>query len=128
VQEIMTREVVTVPANISLEQLVHQYFLHYPYRGFPVKDNGNIMGLITLEKIKDVPPGEHPVLMVKDFIIPRSAQMMITPGITLEEALKKMTVENLDRLLVMQQEEMVGVITRSTLMRFVEMKQILEPH
>jgi Zn-dependent protease/predicted transcriptional regulator len=127
VQEIMTREVVTVPSNLSLEQLVHQYFLHYPYRGFPVKDDGNVLGLITLEKIKDIPPAEYPVLIVKDFTVPRSAEMIITPGMTLEEALKKMTLENLDRLLVMQQEEMVGVITRSTLMRFVEIKQILEP-
>ena len=60
-------------------------------------------------------------------MIPRTKENMITPGVTLEEALKKMTLENLDRLLVMQEEKMVGVITRSTLLRFVEIKQILEP-
>jgi Zn-dependent protease/predicted transcriptional regulator len=127
VQDMMTREVITVPPDLSLDQLVHQYFLHYPYRGFPVKDNGQVLGLITLAKIKDIPPAEYPVLTVKQFMIPRTKDIMITPGITLDEVLKKMTLRNLDRLLVIQQEELVGVITRSTLMRFVEIQQILEP-
>jgi Zn-dependent protease/predicted transcriptional regulator len=127
VQEMMTREVITVPVDLSLDQLVHQYFLHYPYRGFPVKDNGQVVGLITLAKIKDIPPGEYPVLTVKQFMMPRTHEIMITPGLTLGEALQKMTLNNLDRLLVMRQDDLVGLITRSTLMRFVEIQQILEP-
>jgi hypothetical protein len=38
-----------------------------------------------------------------------------------------MTLQNLDRLLVMQQDDLVGIITQSTLRRFVEIQQILEP-
>jgi Zn-dependent protease/predicted transcriptional regulator len=127
VQEMMTREVITVPADLSLEELFQQYFLHYPYRGFPVKDNGRVVGLITLAKVKGVPAIEFPVLTVKQFMIPRTKDIMITPGITLGEALSKMTLKNLDRLLVMQQDELAGIITQSTLMRFVEIHQILEP-
>jgi Zn-dependent protease/predicted transcriptional regulator len=127
VEDMMTRQVITVPGDLSLEQLVHQYFLHYPYRGFPVKDNGQVVGLITLAKIKDIPPGEYPVLTVKQFMMPRTHEIMITPGLTLGDALKKMTLNNLDRLLVMRQDNLVGLITRSTLMRFVEIRQILEP-
>ncbi|MEJ2672847.1 MAG: site-2 protease family protein [Deltaproteobacteria bacterium] len=127
VQEMMTREVITVPADLSLEELFQQYFLHYPYRGFPVRDNGRVVGLITLAKVKGVPAIEFPVLTVKQFMIPRTKDIMITPGITLGEALSKMTLKNLDRLLVMQQDELAGIITQSTLMRFVEIHQILEP-
>jgi len=128
VQEMMTREVITVPADLSLEQLVHQYFLHYPYRAFPVKDNfGQIVGLITLAKIKDIPPIEYPALTVKQFMMPRSKDIMISPGINLDEALQKMTLNNLDRLLVMQQNDLVGIITQSTLLRFVEIQKILKP-
>jgi Zn-dependent protease/predicted transcriptional regulator len=127
VQDMMTREVITVPADLTLDQLFHQYFLHYPYRGFPVKDNGQVLGLITLAKIKDIPPAEYPVLTVKEFMIPRTKEIMITPGITLDEAMKKMTLANFDRLLVMRQDELVGIITQSTLRRFVEIQQILKP-
>jgi Zn-dependent protease/CBS domain-containing protein len=127
VQEMMTREVITVPAELSLYDLFQQYFLHYPYRGFPVEEQGQIVGLITLAKVKGIPAREFPVLTVKQFMIPRRKDIMITPGLTLGEALTKMTLKNLDRLLVMQGEELVGIITRNSLMRFVEIRQILEP-
>lgn len=127
VREIMTREVVTVTANLSLYELIYHYFLQYPYRGFPVKDDGRILGMISLNQVKDIPPGEYPVLSVKDFLTRLSDDMVISPEGTLDEAMKQMTQTDLDRLLVMQQGELVGLITRKSLMRFVEIKQILEP-
>jgi Zn-dependent protease/predicted transcriptional regulator len=127
VREIMTREVVTVTANLSLYELIYHYFLQYPYRGFPVKEDGRILGMISLNQVKDIPPGEYPVLGIKDFITRLSDDMVISPEGTLDEAMKQMTQKDLDRLLVMQQGELVGLITRKSLMRFVEIKQILEP-
>jgi Zn-dependent protease/predicted transcriptional regulator len=127
VREIMTREVVTVTANLSLYELIYHYFLQYPYRGFPVKDDGRILGMISLNQVKDLPPGEYPVLSIKDFVTRLSDDMVISPEGTLDEAMKQMTQKDLDRLLVMQQGELVGLITRKSLLRFVEIKQILEP-
>jgi Zn-dependent protease/predicted transcriptional regulator len=127
VREIMTREVVTVTANLSLYELIYHYFLQYPYRGFPVKEDGRIVGMISLNQVKDIPPGEYPVLSIKDFVTRLSDDMVISPEGTLDEAMKQMTQKDLDRLLVMQQGELVGLITRKSLMRFVEIKQILEP-
>jgi Zn-dependent protease/predicted transcriptional regulator len=127
VREIMTREVVTVTANLSLYELIYHYFLQYPYRGFPVKEDGRILGMISLNQVKDIPPGEYPVLGIKDFITRLSDDMVISPEGTLDEAMKQMTQKDLDRLLVMQQGELVGLITRKSLLRFVEIKQILEP-
>ncbi|MCK9375216.1 MAG: site-2 protease family protein [Syntrophobacterales bacterium] len=127
VQEIMTREVVTVTAGLSLYDLIHRYFLHYPYRGFPVKDDGRILGLVSLNKVKDIPPGEYPTLAVRDFVTPLSDDTVIAPEVSLDEALKQMIRQEQDRLLVMQQGQLAGIITRHTLTRFVEIKQILEP-
>jgi Zn-dependent protease/predicted transcriptional regulator len=127
VSEMMTRETITVSTDLNLDQLVHQYFLHYPYRGFPVKDEfGQVVGLITLDKIRKIPPKEYPVLTVKQFMIPRSKEILTTPGIHLDEAMQKMITNNLDRLLVMQQNNLVGIITQTTLRRFMEMQKILK--
>ena len=43
-QEIMTREVVTVQPDMTISQLVHDYFLHYTYGGFPVLADGRVVG------------------------------------------------------------------------------------
>jgi Zn-dependent protease/predicted transcriptional regulator len=127
VREVMTRKVVTVPPNLSLYDLFYHYFLQYPYRGFPVKDDGRILGMISLNKVKDIPPGEYPVLSVKDFVTRINNDMVISPEGTLDAAMKQMTQTDQDRLLVVQQGELVGLITLKSLLRFVEIKQILEP-
>jgi Zn-dependent protease/predicted transcriptional regulator len=128
VADLMARQVIAVPAELSLYDLVHQYFLHYPFHGFPVKDEfGQLVGCITLAKIKDIPPKEYPVLTVRQFMTPRSKDNMITPGVNLDEAMHKMTVNDLDRLLVMQENRLAGVITMGTLVRFLEIQRILSP-
>ena len=38
-----------------------------------------------------------------------------------------MTQAEQDRLLVMDQDRMIGLITRTTLLRFVQVKRLLEP-
>jgi Zn-dependent protease/predicted transcriptional regulator len=127
VRQVMTREVVTVPANLSLYEMIHFYFLHYPYRGFPVRDDGRVVGLISLAKVRDIPPGEYPVLTVRELMTPQTADMVISPEASLELVSKRMTRTGQDRLLVMERGELVGLITNHTLMRFVEIKRILEP-
>jgi Zn-dependent protease/CBS domain-containing protein len=128
VEKMMTRQVIIVPADLSLDKLIHEYFMHYPYHGFPVKDEyGQIVGLITLSKIKNIPAKEYPVLTVGQFMIPRTKDILVTPGINLDEALQKMIVNNFDRLMVMQENRLVGIITQTTLKRFVEIQKMLTP-
>jgi len=43
------------------------------------------------------------------------------------DALQKMSQEGLGRLLVMDGDRMVGMITKTGLLRFLEIKGILEP-
>ena len=59
VDEVMVREVVTVPPDLTISQLIHDYFLHYAYRGFPVTDNGRVLGVVSVTAVRQLRREEY---------------------------------------------------------------------
>ena len=127
VREIMTREVVSVSPDMTISQLVHDYFLHYTYGGFPVMADGRVVGVVSIAAVRQVPRQEQDSRKVAEVLEPISDQLTIGGEVSLAEALSRMTLADQDRLLVMDQDRMIGLITRTTLLRFVQVKRLLEP-
>jgi Zn-dependent protease/predicted transcriptional regulator len=128
VEEVMVREVVAVPPDLPLSRLVHDYFLHYAYRGFPVVDQGKVMGMVSVVEVRRVPPEQHDTRRVADIMTPLGPELLISPDTSLAEALVRMSQEEQDRLLVLQPDQtLAGLITKTGLLRFVQVKRILEP-
>jgi Zn-dependent protease/predicted transcriptional regulator len=127
VREIMTREVVSVSPDMTISQLVHDYFLHYTYGGFPVLADGRVVGVVSIAGVRQVPRQEQDSRKVAEIMEPMGEHLTIAGEVSLAEALSRMTQADLDRLLVMDQDRMIGLITRTTLLRFVQVKRLLEP-
>jgi Zn-dependent protease/predicted transcriptional regulator len=62
--ELMTRDLVTIPAHLSLQEAIDRYFLHYDHSAFPVTDGGAIVGLLSLRRLRQVDPAERASLRV----------------------------------------------------------------
>ena len=124
-EEMMVAEVVSIPSGSTVEQAIHDYFLHYGYRGFPVSRDGNVVGVISLNEVKQVPDQERARKPVDEVMIPSGPRIQIAPDATLADALKKMAREQVGRLLVMQDSHMAGMITRTGLLRYVELRNTL---
>jgi predicted transcriptional regulator len=125
VQEIMIDDVVSVPPDLSLEQLVHDYFLRYGYRGFPVVQDGKVLGLISIMHMQGIADDQRQSMTVEDAMLPLEERMIITPKFPLTDALKRMTQEGLNQLLVMQDNTLQGIVTKTGVLRFLEIKRIL---
>ena len=57
-RELMTPKPETVPPDLRLQELVVEYFLQRGYQAFPVVQNGHPVGIITLNRIKELPRSE----------------------------------------------------------------------
>jgi CBS domain-containing protein len=125
VQDVMIRDVVTAAPDLSLKRLVADYFLRYGYRGFPVMTDGKVSGMISLANVKDLSEREQADKVVEQVMAPINGAMTIPPETSLIEALKKMSQENITRLLVMRGDQMMGMITQTGLLRFLEIKRAL---
>jgi Zn-dependent protease/CBS domain-containing protein len=127
VQDVMTRQVVRVPPDLSISQLLSEYFLRYGYHGFPVAQNGKVSGVISLEEVQHIPEDQRSTTTVEHIMQPLSDRTTIAPQAPLTDALAKMAHEDSGRLLVMQDTTLHGMITKTGVLRFLEIKRILEP-
>jgi Zn-dependent protease/predicted transcriptional regulator len=127
VDEVMVREVVSVPSDLPIDQLVHDYFLHYAYRGFPVVDNGRVLGVVSVAAVRQLPREVYDNRRVADIMTPLQEDLLIEGNASLAEALMKMSREEQDRLLVLQGDRLAGLVTKTGLLRFVQIKQVLQP-
>src|SRR5690606_14065965 len=56
--ETMTRNPETVPSDLTVQDLVDDYFMRRRYQAFPVVDDGHPVGIVTLHQVKELPREE----------------------------------------------------------------------
>jgi Zn-dependent protease len=125
VGNVMVTDVVSISPDVTLEEAAQDYFLRYGHGGFPVVEGGRPAGLIALANIKDVPPEERPSKTVRDVMIPLDGKLEIKKDDSLIDALRQMTELGVGRLLVIRGSELEGIVTKTGLMRYFEIKQVL---
>ena len=124
--DIMTRQILTVPPEITIQQVISTYFLVHPHGGYPVVGDGRLMGLITLDGVRAIPPDARETETVGKAMIPLERTLAVPPNLSALDALQKMARERVGRLLVTQGGQLLGVVTRGDLMRTIRNRQELE--
>jgi len=125
VRDIMTPDVQTVPGNITVQQLVHEYFLVHPHGGYPVVEDGHVLGVVTMQCVRLVPKERRETVTVKEAMIPCEEAVTVGPSASALDALNTMARRNVGRLLVLDGPQLLGVLTRGDLMRTIRTRQEL---
>jgi Zn-dependent protease/CBS domain-containing protein len=126
VRDIMVKEVVTVPPSLSVRELIERYFLTYGYGGFPLVENGQVVGLISLGDVKQVSPEEYDRVTVREVMVPLTERLTIRPDEDVSVAFQRMAEDELGRLVVVERGRMLGLVTKTGLSRFLQMKLELQ--
>jgi Zn-dependent protease/CBS domain-containing protein len=126
VANVATTDVVTVSPALSIRELVDDYLLPHGYRAFPVVEGGAVRGLISVDELKNLPAEKRGSVTVKERMIPLKDEIRVEPDLALIEAMKRLSRAPGGRLLVMRGDELVGLLTKSALARFVEIRHALE--
>lgn len=85
------------------------------------------MGLLSLARVRESPREERAHRRVQDIMIPVSANFTISPSATVSDAMHRMAEADSGRLLVLDADRVMGLITRSQIARFVQLKSQLDP-
>jgi Zn-dependent protease/predicted transcriptional regulator len=123
VRNFMIGDWVNVPPDISVEKFVVDYLLTSNLREFPVQSGGKIVGTVSLDSIFSLSADERKRTSVYDIMVPASEENEISPEANLLEASRRMNKGNINRLLVMEKGEMVGMLTRNGMIRLMELRR-----
>ena len=125
VSDLMTRNVYTISPDITVDQLVSDYFLVNRHQGYPVVRDGNILGIVTLQSVRAIPQEMRSSTKVEQAISHGEPAICVKPTLSALDAMHKMMRERVGRLLVMQEGALVGIVTRGDLMRTIQTRQEL---
>jgi predicted transcriptional regulator len=127
VAEVMNPTPPTVPATISLQQLVDEYLLPHGQRYVLVMQDDRLIGMITLSDIRHVPREQWRSTPVERVMVPLERLHIVTPQQSLNDVLPLMTGRDVNQLPVVQNGVPVGVVSRDTIMRYLEVRRSLGP-
>jgi Zn-dependent protease/CBS domain-containing protein len=120
VKEIMTPKVRTVQPETSVGETMEIMFRD-KHMGYPVTDGQNLLGIITFNDISRAKKGDDnkPVteFMTRDLVV-------TSPEEPLNDALAKLSQANVGRLPVVENDQLVGIISRTDIMRAMEILKL----
>ncbi len=128
VGNIMTRQVLSVPPDITVQQLITDYFLVHPHGGYPVMKDGQLLGLVTLQSARSIAKELRATEQVAQAMIPIDRAPTVSPTVSALDALQKMARERIGIMLVTEANNLLGIVTRGDLMKTIQTRQELELH
>jgi Zn-dependent protease/CBS domain-containing protein len=121
VRDVVVRAVITVPPQLSLQTAVEEFFVAFGYGGFPVMEEGQVVGLIAVEDVQAIPQSLWSWRTVRDVMRPASPDLFISPDASMMQAMERMVRTGYDRLVVIEAERPVGLVTRSAVAQFLQL-------
>jgi len=108
-----------VPPHMSLTELVQQYVLPTGRTCFLVSWGAGLEGMVTVQQIKKVPRDRWAITSVQDIMTPASKLKVAYANQDLLNVLQEMNGENADYIPVTEAGNVVGIINREDIGRFL---------
>jgi Zn-dependent protease/predicted transcriptional regulator len=126
VRRFMVSDPVTVPPSLSVSDLVEDYIYQYHFKMFPVVEGEKLLGCVNVNQVKDVSKEVWPNRKVGD--LARSCTHKNTIGAD-EDAMTALSVmksTKASRLMVVEGDKLLGVISLKDMLEFLSLKVDLE--
>jgi predicted transcriptional regulator len=123
VRRFMKTDPLTVPPSVSVRQLVEDYIYKYHFKMFPVtEDSGKLIGCVTTKELDGVPREEWNLKTVSELATQCSPENTIEPQADAMKALSLMARTGSSRLIVIEGNRVVGIITLKDMLKFLSLK------
>lgn len=122
VAEMMCREPIVVRADQPLGEIVDQFFLRYPYKAYPVVQDGKYQGLLTLRALQGVDRNEWPTVPAGALAGRQAPLPILEPQEPLLQAMQKLAGSRESRLPVLENGALVGLLCGRDIFDFLEVR------
>ena len=126
IEDIMTpmERLRTVEPHIGIDELMQRMFSER-HTGYPVMSNGRLVGMVTLSDAQQAQRSDQQNLTVGDVMT--TDLETVTAETDVMEAIDRMQREKIGRLLVVDNDHLLGLVSRTDVMTALEILQQSEP-
>lgn len=120
VSDLMVREPVTVPADLSLGRFMDEVAWSRRYTTYPVVEDGEVVGLLAFRCVAQVPRAEWDAKTVRDCMLPRERVPVLREDEKAFDALAQLSESSVNRAFVLDDGRLVGFLSITDLARALE--------
>ncbi len=121
VGDMMSSPVTTVAPTLPVSQVITMMYSS-KHLGFPVVDRDSLIGMVTLADVNRMQSIDREAMQVRDIMT--NDPVTLPPNAPVMEALKIMSARNFGRIPVVQDGKILGIVTRTDIIKVTELKQI----
>jgi len=121
VGDMMSSPVTTVAPTLPVSQVITMMYSS-KHLGFPVVERDTLIGMVTLADVNRNSSIDREAMQVRDIMT--HDPVTLPPTAPVIEALKIMSARNFGRIPVVQDGRILGIVTRTDIIKVTELKQI----
>jgi Zn-dependent protease/predicted transcriptional regulator len=125
IKDLMVKNPVTVSRAITLEEFVHDYVYKHHFQMYPVLSFGKLAGCISVSQAAAVPREEWSSHTVGEVALPCNQETTVGPEDDANTALAIMNRTGNSRLLVVDGDQLVGIIVLKDMLKLLSLKMAL---
>jgi CBS domain-containing protein len=121
----MVEGVVTVPSSGSVAEAAREFFTRTGYGSYPVTRGEAVVGLLCLKDVLQLSAEEREATSVQGAMRPLTDAIVTEPDAPLPVAIARMAQSGTARLLVMNGDRLVGLLTMNGVIRRLKVREEL---
>jgi CIC family chloride channel protein len=124
-KDVMSTNIVAVPAEVSVLDFVDEYLFRYPYKDFPVVDKNGLVGNVSLNQVKALPREKWFEVKVLD--VCSKDYHTAYPDSDLQEVLDIMYRRQQGRVTIVDRarpKRIVGIVSKTDIIRSIEKQRL----
>jgi Zn-dependent protease len=125
VSQAMSTHCANVSADATLQDLVDEHILGSGQHCFLVKRGDNDVGLMTLQRIKEVPRAQWATTRIGQVMLPLDRLEGVDRNTELWTALQKLDRDGVNQLPVTRDQQVIGMLSREDVISFLRTMQQL---
>lgn len=125
VGDVMSRDPVVAPGWITVDELIRSYVMQHPHSTYPIRSfEGQMTGLATLARLKQVPAERRASTRVADVAYPLSDVAQAAPSDPLADLAARLSQGAGARALVFDGGQLVGIVSPVDISRAMSLAEL----
>jgi CBS domain-containing protein len=115
VSDLMTRDPVSAPADLSVEDFVETLLARHPHDVVPVTSDGELIGAAGFKQVRQIARAQWRTTSLEAITVPLSDLVVAEAGEPIELALERLQRARSSRAIVLNRGRLAGMLTLSDL-------------